>query len=155
MEKTCAGSETSSVLNAKFPALSKQATGLFNGVVTEVTSMTFADKILVTISQGGRLSQWIEVPLNSTSSNLLGNALPSDNQSDILPLIHLTPKTLLGGGGDERERVGHFFAIHIANRIVSREPNESRSMILGLGLEKIELSREAFFDMMELISNIV
>lgn len=63
MEKTCAGSETSSVLNAKFPALSKQATGLFNGVVTEVTSMTFADKILVTISQGGRLSQWVWISL--------------------------------------------------------------------------------------------
>lgn len=42
-----------------FPAPSKQAKGLVNGVETEVSSMNFSDKIMVTISQGGRLAQWV------------------------------------------------------------------------------------------------
>lgn len=42
-----------------FPARSKQATGTVNGVPTEVTSMAFSDKIMVTISQDGKLSQWV------------------------------------------------------------------------------------------------
>lgn len=42
-----------------FPAPSKQAKGLVSGVETEVSSMNFSDKIMVTISQGGRLAQWV------------------------------------------------------------------------------------------------
>jgi hypothetical protein len=44
---------------ATYPAITRQAAGLVNGIPTEVTSMLFADKILVTISQEGRLSQWV------------------------------------------------------------------------------------------------
>lgn len=51
-------SETA-VREEPFPAPSKQATGLVNGVETEVSSMNFSDKIMVTISQGGRLAQWV------------------------------------------------------------------------------------------------
>lgn len=42
-----------------FPASRKQSVGLVNEVVTDVTSIYFADKIMITISQGGRLSQWV------------------------------------------------------------------------------------------------
>lgn len=42
-----------------FPAKSKQAVGTVGGVQTEATAMSFNDKYLVTISQGGRLSQWV------------------------------------------------------------------------------------------------
>lgn len=42
-----------------FPVPSRHASGLVNGVATEVTSLSFSDKILVTISQEGRLSQWV------------------------------------------------------------------------------------------------
>ena len=42
-----------------FPAPSKHATGLVNGVETEVSSINFSDKIMVTISQDGRLAQWV------------------------------------------------------------------------------------------------
>jgi proteasome assembly chaperone 3 len=44
---------------ARFPAPSKQAAGLVNGTPTDVSSVYFADKILITISQEGRLSQWV------------------------------------------------------------------------------------------------
>jgi proteasome assembly chaperone 3 len=43
----------------RFPAPTKQAAGLVNGTQTDVSSVYFADKILITISQGGRLSQWV------------------------------------------------------------------------------------------------
>lgn len=48
-----------SVEASKFPVPTKHAAGPANGTQTEVSSMYFADKILVTISQGGRLSQWV------------------------------------------------------------------------------------------------
>lgn len=43
-----------------FPVPSRRTSGLVNGVTTEVTSLSFSDKILVTISQEGRLSQWVD-----------------------------------------------------------------------------------------------
>jgi proteasome assembly chaperone 3 len=46
-------------LQSAFPAKSKQAAGLVNGVSTEVDSVYFADKIVITITQGGRLAQWV------------------------------------------------------------------------------------------------
>lgn len=44
-----------------FPAPSRSASGLVNGVATEVTALNFSDKILLTISQEGRLSQWVRL----------------------------------------------------------------------------------------------
>jgi proteasome assembly chaperone 3 len=45
----------------RFPAPSKQAARSVNGTQTIVSSIYFADKILITISQGGRLSQWVNL----------------------------------------------------------------------------------------------
>lgn len=42
-----------------FPAATKHAAGLVNGQETDVSSVYFSDKILITISQEGRLSQWV------------------------------------------------------------------------------------------------
>lgn len=42
-----------------FPAPSKQAFGTVNGVPTEVSRLSFSDKILIAVSQEGRLSQWV------------------------------------------------------------------------------------------------
>lgn len=44
---------------AAYPAVTKQTAGLVDGTLTHVTSMLFADKIMVTITQGGRLAQWV------------------------------------------------------------------------------------------------
>jgi hypothetical protein len=49
------------------------------------------------------------VPLSSASPTSFDTALPSDG-SDMLPLSHLTPKTLLGAGGEQRETVGQLCA---------------------------------------------
>lgn len=42
-----------------FPAPTKQVAGEVNGVKTDVMHMSFADKIMITITQNGRLSQWV------------------------------------------------------------------------------------------------
>jgi len=46
-----------------FPASTKHAAGLVNGQETDVSSIYFSDKIMITISQAGRLSQWVGVSL--------------------------------------------------------------------------------------------
>lgn len=53
------GQNSDGAEHTPFPATTKQAAGLVNGVQTAVSSIYFADKILLTVSQGGRLSQWV------------------------------------------------------------------------------------------------
>lgn len=57
------GLDDGGVESTPFPAATKQAAGLVNGVQTDVSSVYFADKILITISQGGRLSQWVRLTM--------------------------------------------------------------------------------------------
>lgn len=49
---------------ANYPAITKQAAAVVDGIPTEVTSMIFADKIMVTITQEGRLAQWVKAFCN-------------------------------------------------------------------------------------------
>ena len=46
-------------LSSEYPAKVRQSAGLVNGVATDVTLLTFTDKIMITTSQGGRLAQWV------------------------------------------------------------------------------------------------
>jgi proteasome assembly chaperone 3 len=73
----------------------------------------------------------------------------------MLPLGHLTPKTLLGAGGEQRETMGHLYASQIASVIATRNPEETRTVVVGLGLQKVDMDREAFFDLLELIQKII
>lgn len=45
--------------NLPFPAATRQVAGLVDGVKTDVMVMSFSDKIMVTISQQGRLAHWV------------------------------------------------------------------------------------------------
>jgi proteasome assembly chaperone 3 len=73
----------------------------------------------------------------------------------MLPLGHLTPKTLLGAGGEQRETMGHLYASQIASVIATRNPEDTRTVVVGLGLQKVDMDREAFFDLLELIQKIL
>jgi hypothetical protein len=42
-----------------YPAQTKQAAAEINGRKTDATSMLFSDKIMITITQDGRLAQWV------------------------------------------------------------------------------------------------
>ncbi|CCC10073.1 hypothetical protein SMACR_02652 [Sordaria macrospora] len=137
-----------------FPAPSKQAKGLVNGVETEVSSMNFSDKIMVTISQDGRLAQWVQVPLAAPSSASVDMALPG--AGSLLPSEHLTATTLLGGGNEDRETMGQLYASQIASLLTLRNPNEQRSLLLGLGLEKVDTTTsDSFYDVVELVQQVL
>ncbi|EHA47434.1 hypothetical protein MCOR27_001108 [Pyricularia oryzae] len=139
-----------------FPAPSRSATGNVNGVPTEATSMNFSDKIMVTLSQDGRLAQWFQVQLSAPSSAMVDMALPRSNIGS-LPPAHLTATTLLGAGGDERETIGQLYAAQIASFLSTRNPDEKRTLVLGLGMRKAETAnaREAFFDVLELVQQVL
>lgn len=47
------------IQESPFPTHSKTVAGLVGGAETDISSLAFSDKILITISQGGRLSQWV------------------------------------------------------------------------------------------------
>ena len=153
-----------------YPATTKQAAGIIDGIDTDVTSTVFSDKIMITITQHGRLAQWvlatyvswqrlasltvaqIHVPLDSPNPNFADQYIPSGNDEDaLLPMAHLSPKTLLGGSTSERETVGQLYATQIASAIIARNPEEKRTVLVGLGLSKFEARREVFYDTVDLV----
>ncbi|KAL2760871.1 hypothetical protein ACRALDRAFT_1078584 [Sodiomyces alcalophilus JCM 7366] len=144
----------SEVREEPFPAKTKQATGTINGVQTEATSVSFADRLVVTVSQEGRLSQWVQVPLASSAAAMVDMSLPTSRQG-MLPSTHLTPRTLLGGGGDDRETLGQLYAAQVGSLITLRNPDDRRTLVLGLGLLKVDTAREAFFDTLELVQKVL
>lgn len=81
-------------------------------------------------------------------------ALPGAGLSG-LPSTHLTSKTLLGGGSEEQETLGQLYASQIASFLSLRVPEEKRTLLLGLGLAKAESNREAFFDIIELVQQVL
>ena len=97
------------------------------------------------------LTSQIQVPLSSTNPSRGENYLPSSSD-DILPSSYLTANTLLGGATPERETVGQLYATHIASAIATKNPDESRTILVGLGLTKAQASREQFFDLMQLVT---
>ena len=82
----------------------------------------------------------------SHGENFLPSAL-----DDMLPLSRLTARTLLGGATPEREATGQLYAVQLASAIATKNPDEMRTVLVGLGLTKPEPSREQFFDLMELV----
>ncbi|KAF2462290.1 hypothetical protein BDY21DRAFT_383251 [Lineolata rhizophorae] len=151
-----------------FPARTRTAAGDVDGIPTCVMAVDFADKILVTISQSGRLAQWVHVPLAAADPDLSSQrsasaADPSygeDGEDDgdavgkdpgLLPMTHLTATTVLGGTVPEREVAGQLCVTQIASAIVTKEPEEQRLLVVGLGLEKARLERGAFMEILGLV----
>lgn len=52
-----------------FPAPSRAISGLVDNISTEIARVDFSDKILLTISQEGRLAQWVNFPRSHISNN--------------------------------------------------------------------------------------
>lgn len=96
----------------------------------------------------------IQVPLTGSSAGVVEMSLPTSNHG-LLPSTHLTPKTLLGAGGDDRETLGQLYAAQIASQISLRSPEDRRILVLGLGLATYDPEREAFFDLLELAQKVL
>ncbi|KAL9008177.1 MAG: hypothetical protein Q9173_006670 [Seirophora scorigena] len=142
--------------NTSYPAPTKQAAGHIDGLLTDVTCTSFSDKILLTVTQEGRLAQWrdtqFHVPLGVFNPTSTDQYLPSATSDDsLLPMTHLNPKTLLGGSNAERETIGQLYAAQIASIIATKNPHEKRTVLLGLGLSKFEVSRAVFYDTIDLV----
>lgn len=74
MAETLDLNSLSEVLNLPFPAQTKQVAGKINGVLTDVLSIGFSDKILVTVSQEGRLAHWV-CPISVQATRMKTNHL--------------------------------------------------------------------------------
>ncbi|PGH09927.1 hypothetical protein AJ79_05543 [Helicocarpus griseus UAMH5409] len=138
--------------NLPFPASTKQASGVIGGIPTDVMVVSFSDKILVTVSQKGKLGQWLHVPLENTNPGTDGyHTLPDAEEDGLLPLAGLTATSILGARGSERETVGQLYACQIASVIATKNPDEKRLLVVGLGLEQAELDRDIFFGVIDLV----
>ena len=76
-------------------------------------------------------------------------------EDSLLPAARFVPRTLLGAGTPDREMMGHLLASQIAHAISTKDPTESRSLMLGLGLAKAESDRDAFLQIIDLILNVL
>lgn len=140
------------VTPAPFPAVSRTASATLAGVPTTATLTSFADKILITISQNSNLNHWLHVPLIGDSpltdpSTYITPAAPSEAgavDSSLLPFPHLTATTVLGGTKGEFEVLGQTLATTIASAVVMKQPDESRMIVFGLGLAKADIGRDDF-----------
>jgi proteasome assembly chaperone 3 len=72
-----------------------------------------------------------------------------------LPSTHLTPRTILGAGNEERETMGQLCAAQLASHISLKSPEDRRTLVLGLGLMTRSTDREAFFDLLELAHKVL
>lgn len=177
-----------------FPASTRTAAGEVDGVHTDVMVVRFADKIMVTITQGGRLAHWVRttalrcysplsiqlhdeisfsiaflltvpshakvhVPLDNPTADAFSNAAPPTSfeddepgpNNDLLPMAHLTATTVLGGTIPERDTAGQLVAAQVASTIATKDSEEKRLVVVGMGLEKKDMSREAFVDLVGLV----
>jgi len=143
-----------------FPAPSKSNSGLANNSLTAITSLTFTDKLLITISQAGALSHWVHVPLATASADPMNpgmrfsstNATDEDSESSLLPRRDLTATTVLGGTKREDEVVGQTLATTIATAILMQRPREERLLVLGLGLrDASQMGRQGFEEVVGLV----
>ncbi|KAJ5757443.1 uncharacterized protein N7511_006137 [Penicillium nucicola] len=134
-----------------FPAATKQVAGLVNGVQTDVMTMSFSDKVMVTISQGGRLAHWLHVPMENLNPGTEGMHTMPEGEDNLLPFKNLTSTTLLGGHSTGQDITGQLLARQIATAIATKTPTESRLLVVGLGLGKETADRDAFFAIVDLV----
>lgn len=97
------------------------------------------------------------MPLTGSAGGRVDAALPVAPAHGLLPATHLTPTTLLGGGGGDgaRETLGQLYAAQIASRQSLLAPDDRRTLVLGLGLARADTAREAFFDLVELAQRVL
>ncbi|KAF1935860.1 hypothetical protein EJ02DRAFT_428031 [Clathrospora elynae] len=149
------------VTSAPYPAPTKTAASSIKSIETTATTVNFADKILITVTQSGRLAHWVHVPLDisATDGSMASNAHfdrdDEDFNSDLLPMHHLTATTILGGTVPELDVLGQTLATQIASAIKTRDERETRMVVVGMGLDKSMVGREAFSELVGLVLEVI
>ena len=91
------------------------------------------------------------VPLDAAHRFRSEFATADDTEDPLLPMTHLTPTTLLGGADENREAAGQLIAVQLASAISSRDKEEARTVLVGLGLKTAELDQMSFMELIELV----
>lgn len=170
-----------------YPANTKIAATEILQIPTTAQLTSFSDKLLLTISQHGKLAQWFSVPLaadNPSASEgfmAIDGVINGDGEGEaegevdqivglLVPQSRFQARTLVGGGGGEREVWGGLVARCVAGLVVGKgrqgrygdSEGESRVLIVGLGLVGIrfdtveeEERRELFLRILELVSRVL
>ncbi|KAF1844813.1 uncharacterized protein K460DRAFT_354690 [Cucurbitaria berberidis CBS 394.84] len=150
-----------SVTAAPYPARTKVASSTIKGIETTATVVNFTDKILITVTQNGRLAHWVHVPLDIATTDASMNYNPyldrddEDPTSDLLPMHHLTATTILGGTIPELDVLGQTIATQVASAIKTRDERETRMVVIGLGLDKNMVGREEFGELVGVLLQVI
>ncbi|EWC43624.1 hypothetical protein DRE_01511 [Drechslerella stenobrocha 248] len=142
--------------SAPYPIFSTSRAAEIAGVLTTATVLGFADKIVITITQSGRLAQWFQVPLDAAHPAYLeakSSAGDDDADDGLLPLTHLTPRCLLGASTPERQAQGQLYAVQLASLLAMRNIRETRAVLVGLGFDVAEHTSDVFMDTLQLVGS--
>jgi proteasome assembly chaperone 3 len=139
---------TPDVRPVPFPASTKTSSGIVKDILTTVTCTSFSDKILLTVSQAGKLAHWVHVPLATTSTDPMNPGMfhNHDTRNELLPMTHLTATTVLGGTRRDDEVVGQTLATTVGSALLMKRPQEERMLVLGLGLNGVGEMGKSEFD---------
>ena len=74
----------------------------------------------------------------------------TDENTDMMPMTHITATTILGGTIPELDTMGQLCATQIASAVLTKNPEERRTVVVGLGLQRATTSRNEYFDLVEL-----
>ncbi|KAK3216891.1 hypothetical protein GRF29_1g1289136 [Pseudopithomyces chartarum] len=150
------------VTPAPFPAPGKTSTATIASHPTTASTLYFADKIVITVTQNGRLAHWTHVPLDLSATDSTLTHQPSfdhstsdDPPSDLLPLHHLTATTILGGTNADIDVLASTLATTLASAIKTRNERELRTVVLGTGLDKSMGGRAEFSELVGLVLDVL
>ncbi|KAL5395371.1 hypothetical protein PMIN03_009540 [Paraphaeosphaeria minitans] len=160
MTTTLAEDQSYEVVPSPFPAPSKTHTTAIAGHPTTATTLYFADKILITITQNGRLAHWVYVPLDVSATDSSLTSLSHDRDSDapptdLLPMHQLTATTILGGTMPEVDVLAQTLATNIASAIKTRNEHELRTVVLGTCLDTSMKGRAEFSELVGLVLDVL
>ncbi|KAF9143855.1 hypothetical protein BG015_000284 [Linnemannia schmuckeri] len=112
---------------ASFPLINRQAARIIQGRHTEVLVVSFVDKILILVSQYGKVGSLIHTQVDQqslTASTTAGG------------LASTSSKFLLGAGSStsKKTQLYQVYASHISQMIQHQNPMENRAVVLSLAL---------------------
>ncbi|KAJ8101262.1 hypothetical protein POJ06DRAFT_251001 [Lipomyces tetrasporus] len=140
------------------PINTKQVVRNISGKRVDVISYSFADKIMILISQNGNLGKMYCVPLTASAAvqpysfDMIQTVTGEDYS--LLPLNHLTPISVLGASPDDTQ--GRIYAVQIASLIIRQSPDERRLVVVGMahgmgGESVTDENREMFLDVLQMV----
>lgn len=91
----------------------------------------------------------------SMASNPYLEREDDDPNSDLLPMHHLTATNILGGTVPELDILGQTLATQVASAIKTRDDRETRTVVLGMGLDKSMIGREEFSTLVGLVLEVI